>query len=351
MLKILSHRNWGILRYNSIFQNLIALFYIASTRHLLTLTFIGLSLLFFIFSTLMTGYGYLVNDLADIDIDRLHGKKNAFATTGVRKAWTILLIILLLGLVFSLPFIKNVWFDIIWLVWILTATFYSLRPLRLKEKGFIGLVATVLAQQTLPTVLLFTAFDCPMNIGTAILIIFSTTRGFSSDLGHQVRDWAQDSRTKTTTFVVKIGLQRAKTIYMALLEAERLVLGAVVILLSVDLPKLRLLQDDWNILLALPMFLIYVVLLVKTMGGTWAAWKTGVLEENDPYNEIQQTQHKNFYQLIHHTFPTVLLPLYLACLLTINYLPFSVYILVIVVVFKLYRLDLWKRFIPFHLSH
>ena len=57
LLALVSWRGWGMIRYNSIWQNLAGLFYIALVDRLFTLTFIGQVGLFLLFSTLMTGFG------------------------------------------------------------------------------------------------------------------------------------------------------------------------------------------------------------------------------------------------------------------------------------------------------
>jgi len=202
IVKILSWRDWGIVRYNSIFQNLSALYFIAYVGLHWNLTFIVNALLFIFFSILMTGYGYLINDFADIDLDKHHQKPNSFANTKKSLAIWILLGVLICGAIFSLPFIKNIWFVIIWGIWIFVATTYSLPPLRFKEKGTLGLITTVLGQQVFPVALLFAAFTTPWSWGVFILILFTFSRGVSSDLGHQIRDWINDSQTDTCTFAV-----------------------------------------------------------------------------------------------------------------------------------------------------
>jgi 4-hydroxybenzoate polyprenyltransferase len=346
IVKILSRRNWGILRYNSVFQNLTALFYIAYISRRWTMVFIADTILFFIFSVLMTGYGYLMNDLADIDLDRRHGKPNAFTNMKRSYAISILVAVLICGAVFSVPFLKNVWFTVFWAIWIMTATAYSLPPLRFKEHGALGLATTVLAQQALPLVLLFAAFGSHWSYGVLVFVSYASARGLSSDIGHQVRDWTWDSQTDTRTFAVEVGFERAKTIYWICLEFERLVLGVVLAVLWLEFPQLVLPSISWHIPLVLPLVLIYLILLGKTIGRSWNSWRKGLLEENDPFDEERQTRQFDALHVIHHTFPTVIIPLYLAILITIAYLPNGIFILIIVLVFNLYRPVLWLRLFP-----
>ncbi len=347
IVKILSWRDWGIVRYNSIFQNLSALYFIAYVGLHWNLTFIVNSLLFIFFSILMTGYGYLINDFADIDLDKHHQKPNSFANTKKSLAIWILLGVLICGAIFSLPFIKNIWFVIIWGIWIFVATTYSLPPLRFKEKGTLGLITTVLGQQVLPVALLFAAFTTPWSWGVFILILFTFSRGVSSDLGHQIRDWINDSQTDTCTFAVKIGYKNANSIYMTCLEFERIILGLVLMVFWYYFPKVGLSRLGLQISWILPLVLVYITLIIKTLGSSWRAWRRGNLEQNDPYDEVRQHGRFDSLHIIHHTFPTVVMPFYLASTITLIYLPNFIFILIIILVFNLYRFDLWKRFISY----
>ena len=74
----LTWRHWGLIRYNSTWQNVAALFYVGLARQWFGLDFIRDLTLFLLFSLTGTAYGYMVNDLADVELDRRAGKLNAF---------------------------------------------------------------------------------------------------------------------------------------------------------------------------------------------------------------------------------------------------------------------------------
>ncbi len=338
---LLSWRNWGIIRYNSIWQNLAALFYIALKGQLFNLTFIGQVGLFFLFSTIMTGYGYLINDLADIELDRRHGKSNVFHKTGKLRAAIIVLAALLVGALFGLPFLRRPGFLLIWALWTGAATFYSLPPLRLKTRGLPGLATTIIAQQTLPTALLFAAFGDLLSWGALIFILFSTARGVSSDVSHQMRDWVNDAGTGTTTFAVRYGYNTVQTVYALSLEIERLALGGVMALLLFDLPPLTLLWSGWRMPMALPLVLLYAPLYLLTFGRSWRALHQGRLTAEDPYSEERQARVKDALHVIHHPLPSVLTPLYLAACLTLFYWPNGVFLLILGLLYGLYSPQRW----------
>jgi 4-hydroxybenzoate polyprenyltransferase len=338
---LLAWRNWGILRYNSFWQNIAVLFYIALTDQLFNLAFLWQVGFFVMFSTIMTGYGYLINDLADVELDRRHGKSNVFLSMSKRKAVFIVLAFLVIGSLFALPFLNRTGFVPLWLLWILAATFYSMPPLRLKERGLIGLTATIAAQQTLPTALIFAAFGELVSWAALVFALYSTARGVSSDVGHQMRDWSQDTSTGTGTFAVRHGYDTVQTIYAISLEFERLALGGVMIILLLNLPSVTLPLLKWQVSPAWPLAVAYAWLFFQTVGRSWRARRQGRLSLQDPYNPERQKQVHDPLQIIHHSLPSVIMPFYLACWMTVLYWPNVVFVLTLVLLYGLYSPQRW----------
>ncbi|HEB64019.1 MAG TPA: hypothetical protein ENJ02_00555 [Chloroflexi bacterium] len=330
-MSLLSRRNFGLIRYNSVWQNSAALLTLALWRVPLSLAFLGRVGLFFLFGSLMTAYGYLVNDLADVELDRRHGKSNAFAETSKGRAAALLLGLLVLGALAAWPFLRRPAFGALWVSWLGLATFYSLPPLRLKEHGLVGLCATVLAQQTLPLLLLLAAFDTPWSRLGLAFGVFATLRGLSSDLGHQVRDYANDARTGTRTFAVHIGYTQSARLYALSLEAERLALGGALLTARLLLPQYAPLITALGA--------AYLLLLALTLGRSLAALRRGaLLPAGDPYDEARQKRRRDALHLIHHTFPSALLPLALGLLAAWEYPPMALFPLSLAAFYGLGRL-------------
>ncbi len=326
-MSLLSHRNFGLIRYNSVWQNSAALLTLALWRVPLSPAFLGRVGLFFLFSSLMTAYGYLVNDLADVELDRRHGKSNAFAGMPKGRAVFVLLSLLGLGALAAWPFLRRPVFAALWALWLGLATFYSLPPLRLKERGLAGLCATVLAQQTLPLLLLLAAFDTPWSPLGLAFGVFATLRGLSSDLGHQVRDYTNDARTETHTFAVHLGYAQSTRLYALSLEAERLALGGALLAVGFLLPEYAL--------FTIALGAVYFLLLAATLGRSL---HDDLLPANDPYNEERQKRRRDALHLIHHTFPSVVLPLTLGLLATWEYPLMAVFPLALLAFYGLGRL-------------
>ncbi len=342
----LSRRNWGIIRYNSTFQNLAALMYLVIVWRQFSFIDIGKIFSFFFFSLFMTGYGYFVNDLSDVDLDRLHGKPNAFHNTSRTKSIIIVLSFLLIGLIFAVPFIHHPWFILCLAVWILIVSFYSLPPLRLKEKGLTGLAATIIGQQILPTALLLLSFSPGFDPALIFFLSLSAIRGISSDLSHQIRDWGNDVRTGTQTFVVQFGVLQSNWIYAWCLELERIIFGFTLLAVAVSLPRL---DSSWFSIPFSPtwlLFAIFLVLFALTAGRSVRAAKINELHRLDPYDEARQSVKMDALHIIHHTFPVVFFPLWLASIASLLYLPNLLFVVAIIFLYRLYRPELWRRLIP-----
>ncbi|MEE8390343.1 MAG: UbiA family prenyltransferase [Anaerolineae bacterium] len=330
LVELVSWRHWGLVRYNSVWQNAAALFYVGLARQCFDWDYVRDVGVFLIFSVTLTTYGYLINDLSDVELDRRAGKQNTFH--GMSRAKATLVVALVFGLVVvcGLSFVRRPDFLPLWIVWTLTATFYSLPPVRLKERGVLGLAATIAAQQPLPAAMAFAALGHLRTWGALTFIAYITLRGISSDVGHQMRDRARDAAADARTLAVYRGHKFVARVYGLSLELETLLLGAVLVVLMVDAP---LAAPVWPLLIA------YVTLLPFTLGRAWVRLNRG--EWVDPYDESPEGPPRDLLHLIHHPFPTVILPLYLAIWLTLHYWPNAVFVVGLILLHRLYDLQRW----------
>lgn len=335
-----------MIRYNSIWQNLAALFYIAITDELFSMAFIWQVMAFITFSTVMTGFGYLVNDLADKDLDRLQGKPNAFENISRKRAVLVTATILGVGSLLALPFLGRAWFVPLWALWILAAASYSLPPLRLKERGLPGLLVTIAAQQTLPMGMLFAAFGTLWSWGGLTFIVYATLRGISSDASHQMRERRMDAGAGSRTYAVRRGRRPIQKVVAASLELERLALGGVMALLLPALPAAGIPLVDWQVSIAWPLVFLYLPLLLMTGGASWRALQQGRLEQEDPYDEARQARKRDAMHAIHHPLPSVITPFYLGLWLSIYYWPNAIFLLILFFLYGLYSPQRWLESWP-----
>ena len=314
--KYLGWRHWAVLRYNSIFENLFVIFYIALRTTDYSLTFLVDIVVFLLFSVLSTTYGYLINDFADIDLDREHGKTNTFAEDSKPKAISITLLFLGLSILLGYRFAGNDSFSLLWISWVLISTLYSLPPVRLKERGKIGLVFVVLAQRLFPVLLVFSAFRFPISWEIVVLSIYVFFRGASSDINHQLEDFENDIATGTSTFAVETGKKKVAAILRFSLEAEKVMLQAILIyfvFIFRDFHYLPLLVLGASVFLYTVMYGVSIYQIVTTPD----------IDVN-PF----KPSGSGIFQFLHHSYPSVILPATLNLILAFSNWQFAILLII-----------------------
>ena len=341
-LTFVAWRSWGLIRYNSVWQNISALFYVGLARQRFGLDYVRDVVVFLIFSLLGTAYGYLINDLADVELDRRAGKRNVFHETDRARATLIVILFLAAMVVAGLPFVRQPGFLPLWVLWFLAASLYSLPPVRLKEKGLLGLVATIAAQQPLPAAMGFAALGFLGNWGSWVFIAYITLRGICSDVGHQMRDLERDEAAGASTFAVRLGRTDTARVYGASLELELLLLGGVLAVLIVEVPPLYL--GEWAVAPSWPLVILYLALLPFTLGRAWVRLNRG--EHVDPYDESPEGPPRDLLHLVHHPLSTVVLPLCLATWLTTRYWVNGIFVVGLILLHRLYVPERWTSSWP-----
>ncbi|TEU12712.1 MAG: hypothetical protein E3J21_20370 [Anaerolineales bacterium] len=259
------------------------------------------------FATLSAAYGFLVNDFGDCDADLQQGKPNAFAQLDRRHAPFVLGSVLALATLASLRFWQRPWFLPLWILWLLDATFYSLPPLRFKERGVFGLWAPALAQFILPSLIFFAALGHFGGIDMWAFAIYVGAKGTSIALSQQLADLANDTRTHTATFAVQRGRSGTEYLYTVTLLTESALMAVLLTVMTTYLPALVIPGLQWHVNLALPLWAGYVSLGILAL-LRWRA--TGRL--TDPYC----SRDKDVFNIWYALFPCVATPLYFAVVMT-----------------------------------
>ena len=90
---------------------------------------------FVAFICLYFSFGYMINDFSDREVDKKAGKHKVIAQITSRVAKLVLFLIFILGILISLPFwLYNTNFLILLISMYLLGVFYSLPPVRFKER-------------------------------------------------------------------------------------------------------------------------------------------------------------------------------------------------------------------------
>lgn len=161
----------------------------------------------------IAGLAYLSNDFADRAIDQRAGKPNSTEGIGFLPLTALgaaLLTAALLPWVFVLPFDSTA-------AWLLFAEFgliaaYALPPLRLKERGFAGVVTDALYAHTVPAILATITYRAmadgrlsPLTPFVISLALWQLALGIRNIALHQLADHENDIRSGARTWVIRRG--------------------------------------------------------------------------------------------------------------------------------------------------
>ena len=285
-------------------------FYIGLANRQVSMTFIRDFILFIVFAVFHSALGYVVNDWGDRELDALHGKPNAFASLtngqGLMALTGLLLIVGLSGL----PFVLRPMVLPLWMGWVFFALAYSLRPLRLKERGAWGLTISSLAQWSLPTLLIFAAFN---RFGGWDMIVFTlaiTISGATLEVAHQRYDRVRDLSTQTGTLGSRIQATKLDQVLATALLMDKIALGAILVTVTAGLTPVNI--GSWPLSPGLPLLGVYTVLFAAALYETIRSRQSGELL--DPYYSSQ----RNATKFLHETLPNLVVPTYLIALATVS---------------------------------
>lgn len=170
---------------------------------------------YFLYLAAFLAFSYLINDFSDMDVDRRAGKKKLILH--VPKG---IVVLSMLGLVLigNIPFLILVHWNPVcillsWLIYFLGAA-YSVKGIRFKEKGAIGLIECSVAQKCVPVLLIpFLVEVDPLLFTLWVVLLF--VDGMRYIIIHQVIDLENDLKTGVSTYISK-----GKTWYKKCMLAE-----------------------------------------------------------------------------------------------------------------------------------
>ncbi len=165
---------------------------------------------FFIALISISVFGYLFNDLCDVESDKKAGKKNALGQFPFAARLIIVSLPLLAGFAAWYDIGAQTIANILFGLQILALVLYSLPPVRLKERGVLGVFADAFYGHINPVLItLFTFASGRIGIVEAtllsVLLLCITLKGIRNILLHQLDDRKNDKRAGIQTFVVRNG--------------------------------------------------------------------------------------------------------------------------------------------------
>jgi 1,4-dihydroxy-2-naphthoate octaprenyltransferase len=320
-------RDWGPGKV-SVFC--IGLLYIGLAYHQLSTVFVFDFILFIIFITLQASLGYVLNDWGDRKVDIEQGKTNAFTKLSHVQGIMALGALCLLAFISGLPFVGRPMVLPLWIALVFLSIAYSLKPLRLKEHGAIGLVAAALAQWPLPIMLTFAVLN---RFGGWDMIVFSvalTVSGATLEIAHQRFDRLRDISTQTATLGARMRTKKLNRLFSIALFLDKIALSAILVTITVGIKPVTI--GNLKLSAGCPLLAIYALLFSFALYEANRSLKRGELL--DPYYSSGRSASK----LLHETLPNLIIPLYLMLLAAI-YQPQTV---ILLFAFVLWRLVLGK---------
>lgn len=179
-------------------------------------------------------YGYALNELYDVEEDARSGRANAAAASGAPRTRAI---VLLSGLAAELGAFAAAGTSgaLITVVELALPAAYSMPPLRIKERKWLGVAADGLAAHVYPAVLALLAVSHwsvrPVVPALALpVVLWSAAAGLRGILSHQLQTAERDRGAGLATVVHDLGSARLERFIVAvLLPVEVLAFGAALV--------------------------------------------------------------------------------------------------------------------------
>ena len=275
--------------------------------------------MFLVYSLSSTIYGYTVNNFADLKIDAAQGKENFLLEVSRSRRRIIVWSLALISLLSGFYFIDRPYFYILWISQFFIATFYSLPPLRFKEKGTLGLIVPFFAQLVLPTLICFAIFGQINSMACLLFMIYAVFKGGAYDIGHQFHDHRRDTQTDTKTFAVQHGHQSVLLLFRTFLILERITFILITYYLykncTITFTEYHLNPFAFILIVYIIIFLAVVLQEIK------------IKKISDPY----YLDTRGLSNILHVILPNIIFPLVLAFLLLMLDLKYLVLVLFFIV--------------------
>lgn len=221
--------------------------------------------LFVVASIGIGGFGHLLNDLYDVEQDNRTGASNLIGKHQPGRTAIRFGIVLLLSWLpwIALPTNASIWFLLVLEYALFLA--YSIPPVRLKDRGFLGAVADAMYAYTIPLTCSLLVFARLAHVAAqvwfvALMIAWTLLIGLRGILTHQLEDVSRDQLSSTKTFVTIHGWQKTFALLeRVLLPLEAIAFAMFLVALSRSIPWLAI------------GFAVYLCVSVvkQTNGGIW----------------------------------------------------------------------------------
>lgn len=178
-----------------------------------------------VYMALLSSYGFAINAYTDREEDKQVGKLRELDSISDRH---LLLATCFFAFgTFTIPLLfSDSRITLLGLVTFLVTTFYSLKPIRFKVRGILGIIVAAAAQRPLPF-LFFVLLLAPNAMLSWYLLGWLMMFGLTGMFAHQVRDFRNDEAARVSTWARSVGFYRAKrvTLYFFLLMMAYIIMS------------------------------------------------------------------------------------------------------------------------------
>jgi 4-hydroxybenzoate polyprenyltransferase len=181
-----------------------------------------------IYMIFLGSYGYVINSYADRESDARVGKHREALYFSKQQIKRILAFFAIPSIAIPLSF-PDIRIQILGTATFLLVTFYSLKPVRFKERGACGIITAALTQRTLPFLLFVYLIPNYNQIIAYFLLLWLSLIGIAIIMTHQFADFDKDKKSGVNTWAVERGKR---------LAVNRIKLILILILISVLSPVL-----------------------------------------------------------------------------------------------------------------
>lgn len=145
--------------------------------------------------------GFLLNDFFDAEPDRIAGKNNITLRYRPAHVAIVIFILILSGLVLSSTISIHIVYLLLLQLSLLIA--YSVKHIRLKEKGFLGVVTDAAYAHLIPEIILLALIHKFSNqfFVPVFFLLLSFSVGVRDIIVHQLNDYENDKKSNTKTFI------------------------------------------------------------------------------------------------------------------------------------------------------
>lgn len=280
---IMKYRGWKAWQTHDMHVSLLALFYLLFVDTVSDSLTAAILVLVFGFYFMC---GFLINDFFDRPMDIKAGKIRAVQELPRGIVFGIILTLILVILIL-LWYLNSLFFTALYGFSFFLGTLYSAPPVRFKERGFVGIIINALTEKMLPVLAIFVFFN-HFGIDTLIFVITTFLLQTIEIMTHQLYDYEADLKTRTRTFAIDIGKERALHMFSSIVVP----LSLVFMLLLCSLIALKI---PYAGLIIIAVGVLYLVITVLV--------NTGRLQMEE---KILPLYMSPLYLLINNAFPLLL---------------------------------------------